>query len=131
MKTPADIVFVHAIGRSSGVDAWPMQADLQGARFLVRRGFGGDELPVEFTVDGEAAWLATQVDSTTVLVGHSWSAVAVLAAAVQIPNLRGAVVIEPIATFAAADDPAVREHVQAMLPAFEHGLSRDGFRSPS
>lgn len=35
-----------------------MQSELPGARFPVRRGFGGDEPPARFTVDGEAAWLA-------------------------------------------------------------------------
>ncbi|WP_040338282.1 alpha/beta fold hydrolase [Candidatus Blastococcus massiliensis] len=117
VDVPADIAFVHAIGGRAGVGAWPMQADLPGARFLVRRGFGDDELPEELTVDGEATWLAAQVHPATVLVGHSWSAVAVLATAIRSPGLRGVVVIEPAATFAAADEYSVQEHVRAVSPA--------------
>ncbi len=123
-----DLVFVHAIGGRAGIDAWPLQADVPGARFLVRRGFGDDELLAAYTVDGEADWLAARVTRGTVLVGHSWSAVAALATAVRVPELRGVVVIEPAATFVAPDHPDVRDHVRAMSPAFEEGLSREEFR---
>ncbi len=128
MGRPSDLAFVHAVGSRAGVDAWPLQADIPGARFLVRRGFDGADVPAEFTVDGEAAWLARQTDATTVLIGHSWSAVAALATAVRTPDLRGVVVIEPAATFAAAEDPIVREHVRAMSPAYEEGVSQQEFR---
>lgn len=123
-----DLVFVHAMGSRAGIDAWPVQTRLPGARFLVRRGFGDDEPPAEFTIDGEAAWLADRVGPTTVLIGHSWSAVAALAAAVRVPALRGIVLIEPAATSAAPDHPEVREHVRVMSPAYEDGLSREEFR---
>jgi pimeloyl-ACP methyl ester carboxylesterase len=127
VDAPADIAFVHAVGGRAGVDAWPLQADVPGARFLVRRGFGDDELLPTYTVDGEADWLAAQVTGGTVLVGHSWSAVAVLATAVRVPELRGVVVVEPAATSVAPDHPDVREHVRAMSPAFEDGLPPEEF----
>lgn len=124
-----EFVFVHAIGRP-GPAAWPAQADLPGARFLTRRGFDEAPMPSTFTIEGEGRWIADQTQEPSIVVGHSWSAVAVLASLVRGGSrATGAVLIEPIATFVAPADPLVRKHVSDLTPAFEPGLSLDEFRA--
>jgi pimeloyl-ACP methyl ester carboxylesterase len=116
-----EFVFVHAIGRP-GRDAWPVQADLPGARFLTRRGFDGAPIPSAFTVEDEGRWIADQTQEPSIVVGQSWSAVAVLASLLRnASRASGAVLIEPIATFVAPADPVVRKHVSELAPAFEPG----------
>lgn len=56
---------------------------------------------------------------------------AALATAIQVSTLRGLVLLEPAATFAAADDHRVCEHIHAMSPAYRDGLSREEFRQRS
>ncbi|HKY15624.1 MAG TPA: alpha/beta hydrolase [Microthrixaceae bacterium] len=124
-----EFVFVHAIGRP-GRDAWPVQAAHPTARFLTRRGFVEEQLPSEFAIDDEGHWIADHTERSSIVVGHSWSAVAVLASVLAGGSpARAAVLIEPPATFVAPDEPVVRQHVADLAPAFVAGLSLEDFRA--
>lgn len=58
----------------------------------------------------------------------SWSGVVALELALQRPELVVSLVLcEPAALSLAADDPAVREHVRRMSPAYEDGLTLEEF----
>ena len=122
------LLFVHAVGRA-GRDAWLGQAELPGARFVTRRGFEGERLPAQFSVDAEGDWIADQTGESSIVVGHSWSAVAVLASVLTgRSRAQAAILIEPIATFVAPDHPLVRQHVAELAPAFEPDLPVEQFR---
>lgn len=122
------LLFVHAVGRA-GRAAWPGQAELPMARFVTRRGFEGERLPPPFTVDAEGDWIADQTGESSIVVGHSWSAVAVLASVLTGRSVaRAAILIEPIATFVASDHPVVRKHMAELSPAFEPDLPTEQFR---
>lgn len=119
---------MHAVGRP-GRDAWPNQADLPNARFLTRRGFDDTPMLDEYTIDDEGRWLTDQADELDVVVGHSWSAAAVLTSLLRGHQpFRAAVLIEPHATFVSPDHPVVKDHVAALSPAFVDGLTLAQFR---
>ena len=123
-------VFVHAIGHG-GAAAWPQQQISLGRRlrFLYRRGFHpADPLPYRVTFAGEVDDLLPSLDAPAHLVAHSWSGIVALLCCLRAPErVRSAVLIEPIAVTLAREEPAVASHVQAMQPAYRHGLSLPEF----
>ena len=108
------VVFVHGAGRS-GSSAWPGQRHLTAdwdCRFLERLTVGDDP-------DAVVTALATRLDSSAHLVGHSYGGLTALLVATTRPDLVASLtLVEPAALAVSASAPRTAAHIAALSPVF-------------
>lgn len=122
------IVFSHGAGRF-GAAAWPRQHALAGTYdclFLKRTGFDEEKPPQEtdFLADKNIVLDYLRDAEPTVLVGHSYGAIAVTMAALEAPEkIAGLALMEPATLSLTADLPATSMHRKLMQPLMDRRRS--------